>query len=95
MLARDHGHIAATVSWMGLAAMPMLSSYCSSKYGCIGTSLPRDGFPVIVYVELHRSIDLVTMYSGITCGQRGITNKAQCHTLNFLFPFCPGAIYHD
>ena len=53
MLARDHGHIAATVSWMGLAAMPMLSSYCSSKYGCIGTSLPHSGFPVIAYGEIH------------------------------------------
>ena len=77
MLARDHGHIAATVSWMGLAAMPMLSSYCSSKYGCIGTSLPRDGFPVIVYVEILHLIYLVTMYSGTSCSQANMA-QAMC-----------------
>ena len=36
MLERDHGHIAATSSFTGVAAMPMISCYSSSKYGVMG-----------------------------------------------------------
>ena len=46
MLERDHGHIAATSSFTGVAAMPMISCYSSSKYGVMGKYLE---FLVLLY----------------------------------------------
>lgn len=36
MLERDHGHIVGMISIVGLAAMPIVAGYSSSKFACYG-----------------------------------------------------------